>query len=184
MNKRVKLAWIIIVLILLIGLLLKHLNIKNTILQKVYPTIYSEYVYTYSEQNNVDPLLIFSIIKAESNFNENSVSSSNAKGLMQLMPSTADELADKLDVEDYNIFDAQTNIALGTKYISTLLEYYEENLYLALAAYNAGIGNVNKWINTGIIKDDGSNIENIPYKETSNYVRKVVRDYKIYKELY
>lgn len=182
MNKRIKLVCIIIALALLIGIL--NVNIKNVILQKIYPITYSEYVYKYSEQNNVDPLLIFSIIKAESNFNEKSVSASNAKGLMQLMTSTADELADKLEMENYDIFDAQTNIALGTKYISILLEYYEENLYLALAAYNAGIGNVNKWIDTGIIKNDGSNIENIPYKETSNYVRKVVRDYRIYKELY
>ena len=55
---------------------------------------------------------------------------------------------------------------------------------LAIAAYNAGIGNVKKWINDGIINEDGSNLENIPYKETNNYVRKVLRDKKIYKNLY
>ena len=64
-----------------------------------------------------------------------------------------------------------------------LLEQYG-NLELALAAYNAGIGNVNNWVEQGIIQKDGSDIENVPFKETNNYVRKILRDYKIYKELY
>lgn len=165
-------------------MLLKSLNIENIFLEKIYPMTYKEYVYECSGKNEVDPLLIFAIIKAESNFNPDSVSTSNAKGLMQLMDSTADELAEKLELEDYDIFDEKTNISLGTNYISTLLNYYNDNVYLALAAYNAGIGNVNKWIDNGVIKEDGSDIENIPFKETENYVRKVVRDYRIYKELY
>ncbi len=64
-----------------------------------------------------------------------------------------------------------------------LLEKYN-NYPVALAAYNAGIGNVDEWIQKGIIKKDGSDIENIPYKETNNYVRKIVRDYRIYQDLY
>lgn len=58
------------------------------------------------------------------------------------------------------------------------------NYYLALAAYNAGIGTVQKWIDGGIIRPDGSDIENIPYKETNNYVRKVLKNYRIYQEIY
>lgn len=58
------------------------------------------------------------------------------------------------------------------------------NFYLAVAAYNAGIGTVDRWIEEGIIKEDGSDIENIPYKETNNYVRKIIRDYEIYEKLY
>lgn len=58
------------------------------------------------------------------------------------------------------------------------------NMYLAVAAYNAGIGTVDKWIDQRIIKQDGSDIENIPYKETNNYVRKIIRDYGIYEKLY
>lgn len=64
-----------------------------------------------------------------------------------------------------------------------MLEKYN-NYPVALAAYNAGIGNVDEWIKKGIIKKDGSDIENIPYKETNNYVRKIIRDYRIYRELY
>ena len=64
-----------------------------------------------------------------------------------------------------------------------LIQKYEVT-ELALAAYNAGSGNVDKWIDSGTLKSDGSDIENIPYKETNMYVRKILRDYKIYKELY
>ena len=64
------------------------------------------------------------------------------------------------------------------------MKYYGGNYYLAISAYNAGIGTVAKWIEEGIIKEDASDIENIPYKETNNYVRKILKNYKIYKELY
>ena len=72
---------------------------------------------------------------------------------------------------------------IGTCYLATLLKRYE-NKEIALAAYNAGIGTVDNWIDKGIIKADGSDIENIPYKETNYYVRKILRDYEFYNELY
>ncbi|MNT13252.1 Soluble lytic murein transglycosylase precursor [compost metagenome] len=81
------------------------------------------------------------------------------------------------------LFDPNVNIKLGTKYFAMLNEKYN-NLELSLAAYNAGSGNVDSWIKNGIIKDDGSDIENIPFKETNNYVRKVINNYKIYKKIY
>ena len=169
---------------MLIALILKCIDVEGMILRRLYPMNYKEEVYEYSEQNKVDPLLTFAVIKAESNFNQNSISTSDAKGLMQLMDSTANDMAEKLKMEtDYDIFEAKTNICLGTKYISTLLQYYDNNVYLALAAYNAGIGNVNKWIENGVIKKDGSDIENIPFKETQNYVRKVMRNYRIYNRI-
>ena len=165
-------------------MILRCIDIQGIILRRLYPVNYKEIIYECSEQNKVNPILIFAIIKAESNFDHESISTSNAKGLMQLMDSTADEMAKKIKLEqDYNIFDVETNISLGTKYISSLLQYYDNNIYLALAAYNAGIGNVNKWIEQGIIKKDGSDIENIPFKETQNYVRKVMRNYRIYEKI-
>ncbi len=87
---------------------------------------------------------------------------------------TSEELKDKLQ-------EADLNINLGTKYLSILIEKYQ-NIEIAVTAYNAGIGTVDNWIEKGIIKADGSDIENIPYKETNNYVRKILRDYKIYNE--
>ena len=83
-----------------------------------------------------------------------------------------------------NLNDAETNIEIGTNYFVKLLKYYDGNYYLAITAYNAGIGTVARWIKEKTIKPDGSDIENIPYKETNNYVRKILKKYKIYKELY
>ncbi len=185
MNKKKKTILIVILIILLILITLKAINIENIILKNIYTKQYEECIYKCSDECEIDPLLVLAIIRVESNFKKDSVSLSQAKGLMQLMDSTADELATKLNMnEDYDIFNAETNIELGTTYMSNLLTYYNNNLYLALAAYNAGIGNVNKWIEKGTIKKDGSDIENIPFKETRNYVRKVLRDYRIYSRLY
>ncbi len=187
MLKMLKKFLILILLVVLLLLILKILNIENIILKKIYPTDYAEFVYKYSEKYDVDPLLIFSLIKAESNFNENVISSSKAMGLMQLMDSTAQQVAKNINLE-YNsnttLYNPEDNIQLGIKYFSELIEYYNQNYILALAAYNAGIGNVNNWIEKGIIKEDGSDAENIPFKETNNYVRKILNNYKIYKKLY
>jgi len=163
------------------------LKVQNIILKKIYPMTYSEYVYKYSKENDIDPLLVFAIIKAESNFDTNVTSSSGAIGLMQLMPSTAEEAGEKIGTDvvvKEILYNPEKNIKIGTSYYKHLLDRYNESYLIALAAYNAGIGNVDKWIEQGVLKEDGSDIENIPYKETNNYVRKIVRDYKIYKDLY
>ena len=87
-------------------------------------------------------------------------------------------------VKKTSLYQPELNIQLGTKYFSNLMKEFNNNYLLALTAYNAGIGNVKKWIEQGVIQADGSDIENIPFKETNNYVRKIVRDYKIYQDLY
>lgn len=176
----------VLLLILILVILFSIFKIPNIILKQVYPQKYNEYVTKYADQYNVDSMLIYAIIKAESNFKPNIKSSSNAMGLMQLMEETAIETASKVGIEytEGCLYDAEININLGIKYYSELLKEYDNNYLLALIAYNAGTGNLKKWIEQGIIKPDGSNIENIPYKETNNYVRKIVRDYNIYKDLY
>lgn len=157
------------------------LDLKTLLMKKAYPQTYSEYVNNYATKYNVDPLLIFAIIKAESNFKIDAKSHNGAKGLMQLMESTALEVSKEKKV---NLYDAETNIKLGTYYFSQLLKKYDYQVGIALAAYNAGMGNVNTWIERGTIKEDGSNLENIPYKETNMYVRKILNTYETYKELY
>ncbi len=183
LNKKLIITGIILcIVILLFGIL----KVQNYILKKIYKIEYSEYVYKYSEENNIDPLLTLSIIKAESNFKRNIKSSSGAIGLMQLMEATAVEEANEINEEvivTEALYNPEMNIKIGTKYFAKLMKKYENTL-IALAAYNAGIGNVDSWLKDGIIKDDGSDIENIPFKETNNYVRKIVRNYRIYKELY
>lgn len=181
-----KIAIIILIFIILIGIF-KIFNFKDYILKNIYPTIYSEYVYKYSEENGIDPLLTFAIIKAESNFNKDAVSNSNAIGLMQIVESTAKEIAEKdleLSFSTDLLNSPEYNIKIGTAYYAKLLKKYNGNMGLSLAAYNAGIGKVDGWIKDGTIKEDGSDLENIPYKETNNYVRKILRDYNIYKQIY
>ncbi len=175
---------ILLIIIILLIVIFKVFDIYTVILKRFYPDTYSEYVYKYSKEYQVDSTWIFALIKTESNFNPNVVSSSGAIGLMQLMQETAEEEANEIDISDIDLKDAETNIMLGTKYFSKLAKYYDNSYYLAMAAYNAGIGTVQKWIENGVIKKDGSDIENIPYKETNNYVRKMLKNYKMYKELY
>ena len=141
----------------------------------------------YSEKNGLDKYLVYAVIKAESNFNPNVKSNADARGLMQLMEETAVERSNVIeneDIEAYDLYDPETNIKLGTSYLSYLLELYDGNTVLAIIAYNAGLGNVKQWIKDGVIKPDGSDIENIPYKETENYVRKILRDYQMYLKIY
>lgn len=174
----------IILILVLVILLVSILKIYSLILKRLYPKDFSEYVYKYSEKYDVDSNWIFALIKTESNFKKDSVSGSGAIGLMQLMEKTAEEVAEKIGLENIDLKDPETNIEIGTKYFKDLLNYYNENYYLAISAYNAGIGTVAKWINDGIINEEGTDIENIPYKETNNYIRKMLKNYRIYGELY
>ena len=187
-KKNVKLLIIFLIIILLL-ILFGPMKIQNRILEMMYPREYENFVSLYSKEYNVDENLVYAIIKAESNFDPDAVSGKSAKGLMQIVDETAMDVAKALSlnisqeelIERLN--DIDLNINLGTKYISMLLEKYE-NIALALTAYNAGIGTVDNWIEKGTIKSDGSDVENIPYKETNQYVRKILRDYDIYQKLY
>ena len=185
-NKKLAVAISLVIFIIVFVFLI---SFRNNLLKIIYPKKYEEVISAYAQKYSVEENIIFAVIKAESNFDSNALSNKNAIGLMQLMEQTAKEIARKNDIElNYNnvkedLCNIDKNIDIGTKYISILLEKYK-NKEVALAAYNAGIGTVDNWIDKGIIKEDGSNIENIPYKETNNYVRKILRDYKIYQELY
>lgn len=179
---------VIILIILIICMIIAILDIPTKIQKIIYKKEYSEYVEKYSKLYNVDENLVYAVIKAESNFNPYAKSNKNAIGLMQLIESTAKDITRRIDIEVSNeelhskLQEIDFNINLGTKYLSILIEKYK-NMEIAITAYNAGIGTVDNWIEKGIIKADGSDVENIPYKETNNYVRKILRDYKIYSNL-
>ena len=177
----------VLVIIIVVAAIIASFKPQTFILKMIYKLEYNEYVYKYSQENEIDPFLVFAIIKNESKFKDTIESSKGAIGLMQLMESTALEMANEIGHESVTkdaLYEPETNIKIGIKYFAYLVEHYNGNEQLALAAYNAGMGNVDKWIENGIIKKDGSDLENIPYKETNNYVRKIARDYKIYKKLY
>ena len=172
----------IIVLLVIVMTALILIIFAKPIMKIIYKIDYSQYVEKYAKEYNIDKYLIYAIIKNESNFNSKAISNQDAKGLMQIMHNTGEEIANKLNIEN-ELYNEETNIQLGAYYLSQLIQKYN-NYLLAIAAYNAGMGNVDAWINKGIINADGSNIENIPIKETNNYVRKVFRDYNLYTKLY
>jgi len=121
------------------------------------PKEFEEFINASSKKYNISPKIIKALIKAESSFNPNSLSSSGAIGLMQLMPATAKSLGVK------NPYDPAQNIDGGVKYLSYQLKRFDGNLEYALAAYNAGPG--------AVIKYGGIP----PYKETQNYVKKIMK---------
>lgn len=146
---------ILCILLFIIFLGLSVFKFQNLILKQIYPLKYANYVEKYAEENNLDVMLVYAIIKAESNFEPNITSSSGAMGLMQIMESTAKEISTKKELElstKEMLYQPEINIMLGTAYFAQLLKNYEGNINLALAAYNAGIGNVAKWIDNGIIR--------------------------------
>lgn len=157
MNKITKSGIAIIIVLVILWIVFGAFRIQDIVLKKIYPIEYTEEVEKYAKEYELDKLLIYAIIKAESNFEPNITSNSGACGLMQLMDSTAKEMADKIGYEyaaKEVLYQPEVNIMLGTKYFSELLKQYDNNIYLALTAYNAGIGNVAKWIESGTIRED------------------------------
>lgn len=210
MTKKLIIFLVILIVILAATLILfKIVRIQDVVLRQIYPLQYETYVEKYSEKNNLDKYLVYAVIKVESNFKPEVTSSAGAIGLMQLMEETAverlnvisssekssnennllnaasiNEETDSSEPDNNDLYDPETNIKIGTSYLAYLIELYDGNIVLALTAYNAGLGNVEKWIKDGIIKADGSDIENIPYKETENYVRKILSSYQMYLKIY
>lgn len=181
-KKRIKWARLLI-LLLIIVLALNHRNIAR----RIYPAGYMDYIRTYSAMYQVDPYLVLSVIKAESNFDENAISQKNATGLMQIIEPTAFWLAKRMELTGFsyeNIKDPKLNIQMGCYYISYLLELYGGNTATALAAYNAGEGTVNKWLKNEEYSKDGKNLSFVPYPETRHYITKVTNNQKMYQALY
>lgn len=136
------------------------------------PKKYDDIIDKYSTEYNVDRSLVKAVIFKESRFKETAVSSKGAIGLMQLMPSTALWLMNKLKIEDYKIESADNNIRLGTYYLSHLMNLMDSDEEHALLAYNAGPENAKRWVNSeGYSKEDMDNY--VDFNETRKYVREI-----------
>lgn len=178
-----KLAIILLIIVIVcISILVIYTNI-------VFPRKYKDIVEQACSLYNTDPNLIYAVIKQESKFNPDALSKSGAKGLMQIMKTTADDMARNvniIDINNYDIYEPYTNIFLGTKYISYLINHFDGNYYLAIVAYNAGMGKVEGWLDKPYIEySDFSSVYNcIQYNETKTYLQNVMNYYNTYTKLY
>ena len=149
----------------------------------VYPVKYKNEVDKYSAEYGFGSRLIFAVIRTESGFDKDARSGAGALGLMQLMPLTAEFIADKKDfdvIKDGDLFVPEINIKLGCAYLRYLADKFG-NMRLALYAYNAGEGNVAAWLINPEYSKDGKSLYKIPFKETERYYIRVARAERIYK---
>ena len=157
----------------------------------LYPFPYRSTVESYSARWHIDKFLAVAVIKVESDFREAANSQSGAVGLMQIMPETAAWIAYQLGEAPEEIADdikhlrePETNIRYGTWYLAELENEFKGNDVLALAAYNAGRGNVHDWMEKNHWSDNFSDVDKIPYAETRDYVKRVLHCREKYSELY
>jgi soluble lytic murein transglycosylase len=151
-------------------------SLPDDVWQRLFPVRHWETISSQAARNGMDPTLILAVIRQESGFEEKAKSRANARGLMQILPSTGRQLARHARIARYSVkklFDAETNITLGTRYLASLLQEYGRP-ELALAAYNAGTRRVDRWLEEFGDKDMAQFVEQIPFSETRNYVKQVL----------
>lgn len=162
-------------------------GIGSNITKQQHPIKYKEIVEKNAKTYKIDKYLVYAVIKAESRFDQYAVSSADAYGLMQLQKNTASDCASKLKMDlvlPDDLYEPEVNIKLGTYYLSWLMDKYDDDVSLAVAAYNGGIGNVDNWLKDDRYADGNGGLKDIPFSETKNYVVGVAASYEKYKELY
>lgn len=181
-------ALALIIISVILGVIFSPKSKKNNpIVEKyneiVYTREYEDLVSKYSKEYNVDINLIYAVIKTESDFKPDAVSSVNAIGLMQMTKDTFDWVSMKLNLTGQHQFedlkDPQLAIQYGTYLLSYLLDEFEGQRE-ALSAYHAGRGIVNEWLSNEEYSKDGKTLDVIPYKDTNHYVNKVTTAYDAY----
>ncbi|HHX77262.1 MAG TPA: lytic transglycosylase domain-containing protein [Firmicutes bacterium] len=158
-----------------------------SIRQAAYPLHYYDILIKNAALYRVDPYLVAAVIKAESKFKPEAVSSRGAMGLMQIMPSTGEWAATQLGLVDFKtelLLDPEINIKLGTWYLAGLKKEFAGNLPRVIAAYNSGRGNVRQWINDGIWQGTYEDRQNIPFSETQRFLERVWKNYASYRSIY
>ena len=171
-------------IILIIILLAVAFGAAKKAVYRAFPLKYGGYIREYAQEYGLDRYLVAGVIYAESGFDK-TAHSGLARGLMQLTDQTADWVAEQLGIPyDYDMAEEpEINIKMGCYYLSFLIEKYQ-NAETALAAYNAGMGNVSKWLLDARYSLDGKTLYDMPYAETKNYVKRVKIFTDIYRKLY
>lgn len=152
--------------------------------QALFPFPYYDLILKWSQERKLNPLLVTALIRQESRFEKDIKSPVGATGLMQLMPATAKMVADNLNLEEYSLTKPNDNINLGTWYFDYTHQTYNNNSMFAVASYNAGPGNVSKWLTRYESSDHDEFVENIPFNETKGYVESVFGNYWNYQRIY
>jgi len=163
------------------------MNGSPELVSLAFPSDYGELIGAAAADGGVDPLLVSALIMQESRFNPDSYSSAGAMGLMQIMAATGDDIAARIDglsrLRPHNLFHPETNIYFGTWYLRWLLKIFDGSVPHALAAYNAGPGKAREWVKRGKGGEVDEFIEDISYRETRGYVKKVLAYYSAYRIL-
>lgn len=153
-----------------------------------YPRKYSEYVTYYAGKYDIDPLILYAIIRTESNFDPDAESNAGARGLMQITEITFDwiksNIAPTEDLTFDDLYDPETNIRFGAYFVKYSLMRYEYDLATAAAAYHSGWGTVDELLADSEYSADGVTLDSYPYPQMRQYVRKITASYERYQEIY
>ncbi len=155
--------------------------------EALFPRAYWSDLRKYSVANGLDPFLVASLIRQESEFNAGALSRANAVGLMQLLPKTGKSVAKQVKLKGYKapqLFTPTVNLELGTRYFKDMVDKYNGQFEYALAAYNAGTDRVSDWLGEGHYRDPQEFVESIPFTETREYVQAILRNANVYRQLY
>lgn len=159
-------------------------SVFESLVNRFLPLKYEEYIEKYSEEYGLDMYLVMGVIRAESSF-DHEAHSGIARGLMQLTESTAEWICKKQGIEYYEdiVENPEQNISMGCFYLAYLKDCFGDT-ETALAAYNAGMGNVSGWLADSRYSQDGKTLGKIPFGETERYVRRVKILSELYKKIY
>lgn len=162
-------------------LLLLLLAAAYSLVRIRYPVRYMDIIKQHA--GKLDPVLVCAVIHTESKFKPDAVSPKEAAGLMQITGATAEWMAKEMRLDGYDesrLMEPEINIAIGCYFLNWLMDYYDGYLETALCAYNAGIGNVNRWLQDERYSNDGKTLQEIPFKETRQYVQRIADSRQIY----
>lgn len=184
MRKPRRKRWFALVLVILVLILFYQSDWMG---RMIYPIRYREEIEVASANVGVDPYLVAAVIRVESNFRPDRESSKGAMGVMQVMPDTAQWMFERENFGSYRLKDLskpELNIQVGTAYLGLLHQQFQYDQVKAVASYNAGPGNVNKWLSNEVWDGRLETADDIPFGETRRYVNKVMYYYKKYLDLY
>jgi soluble lytic murein transglycosylase len=153
----------------------------------VYPLEFTGAIRAGAARYDLDPALVAAVVYAESRFDEHARSSAGAVGLMQILPDTADQIADESGGVTFTAADLETpriNIRYGSYYLRQALDAFDGDLRAAVASYNAGMGAVGEWVDQARAEGHELRLKDIPYPETRAYVQKVLEARRVYREEY